>query len=58
MDTGFVGNAEDYVKTFYGKPFEELTVCEAEMIVRNLSDKPGCLHQSESTQNADSQSKI
>jgi len=44
QDTGYLGSAEDYVKQFYGKEFSELTVCEAEMIVRNLSDKPGCLH--------------
>jgi len=43
LDTGFSGSAEDYVKTYYGKPLSELTVNEAEMIVRNLSNKPGCL---------------
>ena len=43
MQTGFLGNAEDYIKQFYGKAFDELTVNEAEMIVRNLSDKEGCL---------------
>jgi len=45
QDTGFVGSAEEYVKQFYGKEFKDLTICEAEMIVRNLSDKPGCLHE-------------
>jgi hypothetical protein len=44
QDTGFIGSAEDYVKEFYGKPFAELTIWEAEMIVRNLSSKEGCLH--------------
>jgi hypothetical protein len=43
METGFVTSAEDYIRQFYGKGFDELTVCEAEMIVRNLKDKPGCL---------------
>jgi len=43
QDTGFVGSAEEYVKQFYGKEFSELTICEAEMIVRTLADKPGCL---------------
>jgi len=43
QDTGFVGNAEEYVKQFYGKEFKDLTVCEAEMIVNMLKDKPGCL---------------
>lgn len=45
MDTGFIGSAEDYVQQFYGKPFAELTVCEAEMIVRMLGNKPGCLNE-------------
>ena len=43
MDTGFVGNAEDYVQKFHKVPMSELTVCEAEMIVRTLGDKKGCL---------------
>ncbi len=43
QDTGFVGSAEDYVQQFYGKSFAELTVNEAEMIVRTLGNKPGCL---------------
>jgi hypothetical protein len=43
QDTGFVGSAEEYVKQFYGKEFKDLTVCEAEMIVNMLKDKPGCL---------------
>lgn len=45
QDTGFIGSAEDYVQKYYGKPFSELTVCEAEMIVRTLSNKKGCLHE-------------
>ena len=45
MDTGFIGSADDYVKTYYGKPFSELTVNEAEMIVRTLGNKPGCLYE-------------
>ena len=45
LDTGFISSAEDYVKQFYGKSFDELTVCEAEMIVRTLSTKPGCLYE-------------
>lgn len=45
QDTGFIGSAEDYVKEFYGKPFADLTVCEAEMIVRQLGTKPGCLYE-------------
>jgi len=44
QDTGFVGSAEAYVKQFYGKTFAELTVNEAEMIVRTLKNKPGCLN--------------
>ena len=44
QDTGYLGSADDYIKEFYGKPFAELTVCEAEMIVRNLSGKEGCLY--------------
>lgn len=43
MDTGFVGSADDYVKHFYGKPFVDLTTYEAEMIIRTLGNKPGCL---------------
>lgn len=43
QDTGFIGNASDYIQTYYGKSFAELTVCEAEMIVRTLGTKPGCL---------------
>lgn len=43
QDTGYVGSAEEYVQTFYGKPFVDLTICEAEMIIRNLKDKEGCL---------------
>ena len=43
LDTGYTDSAEDYVKQFYGKPFSELTVCEAEMIIRTLGTKPGCL---------------
>jgi hypothetical protein len=45
MDTGYIGSAEDYVKEFYNKDFSELTVCEAEMIVRTLGSKPGCLYE-------------
>lgn len=44
LDTGFSGSSEEYVKVFYGKPIEELTTCEAEMLVNQLKDKPGCLH--------------
>jgi hypothetical protein len=43
METGFVGNADEYVKQFYGKPFVDLTTCEAEMIIRTLGNKPGTL---------------
>jgi len=43
MQTGFSGNAEEYIRTFYGKAFDELTICEAEMIIGNLKDKEGCL---------------
>ena len=43
QDTGFLGTAEDYVKQFYGKTFEELNLNEAEMIVANLKEKKGCL---------------
>ena len=42
MDTGFAGSADEYVQQYYGKPFAELTICEAEMIVRTLSNKQGC----------------
>ncbi|RPH41486.1 MAG: hypothetical protein EHM87_19575 [Burkholderiales bacterium] len=45
MDAGYIGSAEDYVKQYYGKSFDELTVCEAEMIVRQLKNKPGCLNE-------------
>lgn len=44
QDTGFIGSAEEYVRTFHKKEFGELTVCEAEMIVRTLGNKPGCLY--------------
>ena len=43
METGHGGSADDYVRQFYGKPFVELTACEAEMIIRQLGTKPGCL---------------
>ncbi len=43
QDLGYLGSAEEYVQEFYGKPFQELSQCEAEMIIRNLKDKPGCL---------------
>ena len=43
METGWLGNADEYVKQFYGKPFVELTMCEAEMIINTLQNKPGCL---------------
>jgi len=46
MDTGFIGSADDYTKAYYGKPFNELTVCEAEMIVHILGPRPGCLNES------------
>ena len=42
-DTGYLGSAEEYVREYYGKSFQELTQCEAEMIVKNLGDKKGCL---------------
>ena len=45
QDTGFIGNPSEYIKTFYGKAFEELTTVEAEMIVRQLGTKPGCLYE-------------
>lgn len=45
MDTGFVGNAEAYVQKYYNKTFDELTVNEAEMIISNLQNKPGCLNE-------------
>ena len=45
QDTGFVGSADGYVQQFYGKSFADLTVCEAEMIVRQLENKPGCLYE-------------
>ena len=41
IESGYAGCAEEYVKQFYGKTFDELTVCEAEMIIKNL--KPGDL---------------
>lgn len=44
QDTGFLGSAEQYVRKYYGKSFADLTVCEAEMIVRTLGSKPGCLN--------------
>lgn len=43
LQTGFAGSAEEYVQTYYGKDLKDLTVCEAEMIVRCLKDKDGCL---------------
>jgi hypothetical protein len=43
QDTGFLGTAEDYIKQYYGKTFEELNLNEAEMIVANLKEKKGCL---------------
>jgi hypothetical protein len=43
MDTGYVGSAEEYIKEFYNKEFDELTTCEAEILVRALEDKKGCL---------------
>jgi hypothetical protein len=45
QDTGYVGSAEDYIRQFYGKGFDELTVNEAEMIIANLQDKKGCLYE-------------
>jgi len=45
MDTGFAGSAEDYVRKYYNKPFAELTVNEAEIIVQTLSNKAGCLRE-------------
>jgi hypothetical protein len=45
MDTGFTGSADEYVQKYHNKPFEELTVCEAEMIVRHLGNRPGCLQE-------------
>jgi len=46
MDTGYVGSAEEYVKEFYNKEFDELTTCEAEILVRTLENKRGCLFDS------------
>lgn len=43
MDTGYVGSAEEYIKEFYNKEFDELTTCEAEILVRTLENKKGCL---------------
>ena len=43
MDTGYVGSAEEYFKEFYNKEFDELTTCEAEILVRTLENKKGCL---------------
>ncbi len=45
QDTGYIGSAESYIKEFYGKDFSQLTACEAEMIVRQLGNKPGCLYE-------------
>ena len=45
QETGFVGTANEYVKIYYGKSFEELTYVEAELIVRQLGSKPGCLYE-------------
>jgi hypothetical protein len=36
LDSGCIGSAEEYVRTFYGKGVTDLTVCEAEMIIRVL----------------------
>ena len=44
-DTGFFGSVEEYIKTYYGKSFAQLTVNEAEVIVRTLSTKKGCLYE-------------
>ena len=43
QDTGFPGSAEEYVHKYYRKEFDELTVCEAEMIILMFKDKPGIL---------------
>lgn len=43
QDTGYLGTAEEYVKQYYGKSFDELNLNEAEMIVANLKKRPGCL---------------
>jgi len=50
QDTGYLGSAEDYVREFYGKAFNELTTCEAEIIIRQLGNKPGCLAEPQPTQ--------
>ncbi len=47
MDTGYVGSAEEYVKEFYNKEFDELTTCEAEILIRTLEDKRGCLSEND-----------
>lgn len=41
IESGYAGCAEEYVRERYGKTFNDLTVCEAEMIIKNL--KPGDL---------------
>ncbi len=43
QDSGFVGTAEDYVRQYYKKEYWQLTVEQAEGIVKALKDKPGCL---------------
>ena len=45
QNTGYIGDAESYVQEFYGKSFDELNICEAELIIRTLKDKPGCLYE-------------
>ena len=43
QDTGFVGSAEEYIQQFYNKSFEQLNVCEAEMIIMRLKEETGKL---------------
>lgn len=49
MDTGYVGSAEEYVREYYNKEFDELTTCEAEILIRTLEDKKGCLSEDNSS---------
>lgn len=45
MDTGFHGTAEEYVQKYYSKTFDELTQCEAELMIKILRKRPGCLNE-------------
>ena len=43
LDSGYYKSPEEYVREYYKKEFYELTIAEAEYIVKFL--KPGCLYE-------------